>query len=273
MSDVSFDQMAAQQLQAEMPPEVMPAEPTVPTPEPEPVAAPVGMPADVAVVPVVDGEMRWGNVVKTLQNNRRPNFGPNFSFSYRPVVGMGGNLSPAQQARVKEFVRRSQMQDGTPVEYYTGEFLVNADGVIARPPYNPKKDTYDILYSLRPAQRHAVQQMLVASGRYGGARPYNKNITAEDQNVFSELLMSANTIGTTWDVALARVISGGGTFSGYGNNKFRSEVPSETAPQQAPAQPQMPVEAPPVEMGQPVDEQASRLVQVVDIFNEMLAER
>ena len=292
MSDMSFDQTAAEQLQVMSPPQVEPATMPETPPAPMPVAIPEGQTADIPVVPVADEEMRWGTVTRTLQSNKQPNFGPDYSFSYRPVAGMGANLTPAQQRHVKQSVRRSEMFDGTPVEYYTGEFLVNADGVIARPPYNPKKDTYDILYSLRPAQWRAVQQILVATGKYGDVRPYNKNITDRDQEVFSELLMSANVVGTTWDVALARLIARGGTFSGSGNQKYRSpmadpvkgvtDAVAERLGRQLTTGDVDTVVAAlspkPEQMGavpgeQPVDEQAQRLVQTVDIFNQMLAER
>lgn len=292
MSDMSFDQGAAEQLQMMSPPQVAPA----PMPEqpaaPVPVAMPEGEPTDIPVVPTGDEGMRWGTVARTLQSNKQPNFGADYSFSFRPVAGMSANLTPAQQRHVKQSVRRSEMMDGSPVEYYTGEFLVNADGVIARPPYNPKKDTYDILYSLRPAQWRAIQQILVATGKYGDVRPYNKNITDRDQEVFSELLMSANAIGTTWDVALGRLMARGGTFSGSGNQKYRSpmsdpvkgvtDAVAERLGRQLTTEDVDTVVAAlapkPEQMGavpgeQPVDEQARRLVQTVDIFNQMLAQR
>lgn len=304
MSNVPFDQMAAQQLEAMSPPSPMPETPAqdsrnIGTPAETMIPEQDGT-ADIQtpVVPAPDGQMRWSGVAKTLRNGRRPMFGPDYKFVVRPVSGISDKLSAEQQNAVKSSIRRSRMSDGTPIEYYTGGFLVNADGVVVRPPYNVRKDTYDILYSLRPAQLRSVQQFLVASGKYGSGRPQNRSITSRDYNAFADLLEAANVTGVTWDVALSRMIASGGTFGRGGHARRRDNTPDDVAAMitdavsqrlgrtltaddvdavvSALSQQQQQASAPmgqPGDGGQPVDEQASRLVQVVDIFNEMLAER
>lgn len=145
-------------------------------------------------------------------------FSEDFPYPRRRVTGYGPNLTDEQKIAVtknfKIYGLPSQGKQGT---VYEGNFLVDADGKVARAPYSPKEDTYNILFAMSDAQRLDTLRILASRGFYGSGKPSKTGTLDKDRSAFAEFLDYANSKGRTWDVMRQQIVMtpgfgvGGGT--------------------------------------------------------------
>lgn len=291
-------EMAAPEMAA---PPVEPAAPMIPMGEPpvEPPIAPSPMGAE--------GALDWKTFFRNGKNNAKPKWGPGFSYAYRPITGISGSLSESQRAEVMRGIRRTGFTDpSAPAEHYTGSYLVDGEGRVARSQYDLQDDTYKIVYSIPSTRMSVIKQMMNSAGMYGEVQPRPNVVSKEDHAAFRTLLSEANRQGVTWDVALARVLRSGGTFTHSGGNNWRDPTPEDPfdylrqsmrqvlgrqlttedvdrmigslvgseapgAPAPVPPAPVLPPQG--AQEAPPVDERANGFVGAVDLFSEMLRNR
>jgi len=254
-----------------------------------------------------EGTLDWKTFFLNGKNNAKPKWGPGFSYAYRPITGVSGSLNDSQRAEVMRGIRQTGFTDpNAPVEHYTGSYLVDGEGRVSRPQYDLQDDTYKIVYSIPSTRMSVIKQMMNSAGMYGEVQPRPNVVSKQDHAAFRTLLSEANRQGVTWDVALARVLRSGGTFTHSGGNNWRDTTPEDPfdylrqsmrqvlgrqlttedvdrmigslvgteapgAPAPSAPAPVLPEQG--VQEAPPVDERASGFVGAVDLFSEMLRNR
>jgi hypothetical protein len=156
------------------------------------------------------------------QTSTSQTFGPDFQYSKRVISGVSSSLTPEQQK-----VIASQLKGvGIPgvadsKRYYEGEFLVDANGVISRGPYDARKDSVNILYQLSPQTRLSVSNLIASRGFYGNSKPTAAGTLSTDRSAWAEFLTAANAEGLTWDTFAQKLSLQPPVRSVGGGSKYR----------------------------------------------------
>lgn len=117
----------------------------------------------------------------------------------RPVRGQAPSLETLPTSEQQYF----SLVGG--VKMYEGQYLVDADGMIARPQYNVN-EAYSQLAALGDAaNRSAFLNRLYALGVYGKSKPTVTGFAQRDQRAMAEAMLYANANGVTLDVALTKM--------------------------------------------------------------------
>lgn len=153
------------------------------------------------------------------------------SLSMEPpmVASSQGGLDPRQQLEEREVkgvldqsLQPTQQQitrtgAGGRTFYYTGQNLVNADGIISRPQYSGTYDeAYQELAKMDPAERRGFLTSLQKLGVYEGSKPSTTGFDNRDFAAVSRAMLYANVKGVTLDVALALMASDPSIATGVG---------------------------------------------------------
>jgi hypothetical protein len=127
-------------------------------------------------------------------------FGPNFQYSRRVISGYGPQITQAQRQAIEAQLKRiSSPGAAESKRYYEGEFLVDANGLISRAPYDARKDAEAILYQLKPQQRLTYSNLIASRGFYGNSKPTAAGTLSTDRTAWAEFLTASNAQGLTWD--------------------------------------------------------------------------
>lgn len=149
-------------------------------------------------------------------------FSEDFPYPRRRVSGYGPNLTPEQIAAINKRFKIYGIPGGSKQgTVYEGEFLVDGNSKVARGPYAPKEDTYNILYAMSDARRLDTLRILASRGFYGGGKPSSTGTLDKDRAAFAEFLDYANSKGRTWDVMLQQVVTTPG-FGVSGGTRYRT---------------------------------------------------
>lgn len=129
--------------------------------------------------------------------------------------GSGGDvLRPGQKLPARKAISvapslgklpTSEQQYFMPGQMYTGQYLVDANGVISRPQYSVS-EAYAELAAMGDATKRAnVLNKLYELGVYGRSRPTTTGFAQRDQRALGEAMLYANANGVTLDVALTKM--------------------------------------------------------------------
>ena len=118
---------------------------------------------------------------------------PGQELAPRKVVGAAPSLGtiPASEASLI-----------SPTRMYTGQYLVDKDGMIARPQYSTSEAYAELAGLGDTSKRRAFLNRLYALGVYGKSRPTVTGFASRDQNAMAQAMLYANANGVTVDVAL-----------------------------------------------------------------------
>lgn len=112
----------------------------------------------------------------------------------------GVRLRPRKVTSVAEGVTVAETEY-TP-QGYTGQNLVNKDGVLVRGQYSEDEAFSEIARFGTPAERSAVLNRLAALGLYGNSKPSSTGTMSRDISAVKNAMLYANAEGVTLDVAL-----------------------------------------------------------------------
>jgi hypothetical protein len=133
--------------------------------------------------------------------------GANYLLGYAyPQRIIKGNVSQIPNSEIVKDIETFRGGGGT-VQKYTGSFLVDLNGNIARKQYDlsPMGESNTILLELlakNPVRYKTFTNLLQTRGYYGSAKPSTNRVDQVDRYAFSEFLNNvANANGVTWDVA------------------------------------------------------------------------
>lgn len=116
-----------------------------------------------------------------------------------------------------------RVEGGSSVAYYSGDMLVNRDGIITRGPYSDN-DAELVLREVSLQGNTKLNEFLntlSSHGYYQGNKPSNlaksgQGFANDDFSAVSMFLEQANRKGLTWDAYLPAVEASAGTYSGGG---------------------------------------------------------
>lgn len=123
-----------------------------------------------------------------------------------PSTGSSNALLPGVRLRPRKVTSVAEGVTVAETEYtpqgYTGQNLVNKDGVLVRGQYSEDEAFSEIAQFGTPAERLAVLNRLAALGLYGNSRPSSTGTMARDISAVKNAMLYANAEGVTLDVAL-----------------------------------------------------------------------
>ena len=127
----------------------------------------------------------------------------------------GGTLAAGQELKprkyrdiapsLKESFPETEQQFFMPGRMYKGQYLVDANGIIARPQYSASEAYAELARRGDAADRGAFLNRLYALGIYGKSRPTVTGFAQRDQNAMAQAMLYANANGVTVDVALTKM--------------------------------------------------------------------
>jgi len=128
------------------------------------------------------------------------------------TVQTGGDaLAPGQELQARKVrgvapslgkLPASEQQFFAPGQMYTGQYLVDKDGQLARPQYSTDEAYSELARLGDAADRTAFLNRLYTLGVYGKSRPTVTGFASRDQNAMAQAMLYANANGVTLDVAL-----------------------------------------------------------------------
>ena len=123
-----------------------------------------------------------------------------------PSTGSSNALLPGVRLRPRKVTSVAEGVTVAETEYtpqgYTGQNLVNKDGVLVRGQYSEDEAFSEIAQFGTPAERLAVLNRLAALGLYGNSRPSSTGTMSRDISAVKNAMLYANAEGVTLDVAL-----------------------------------------------------------------------
>lgn len=123
-----------------------------------------------------------------------------------PSTGSSNALLPGVRLRPRKVTSVAEGVTVAETEYtpqgYTGQNLVNKDGVLVRGQYSEDEAFSEIARFGTPAERSAVLNRLAALGLYGNSRPSSTGTMSRDISAVKNAMLYANAEGVTLDVAL-----------------------------------------------------------------------
>lgn len=123
-----------------------------------------------------------------------------------PSTGSSNALLPGVRLRPRKVTSVAEGVTVAETEYtpqgYTGQNLVNKDGVLVRGQYSEDEAFSEIARFGTPAERSAVLNRLAALGLYGNSKPSSTGTMARDISAVKNAMLYANAEGVTLDVAL-----------------------------------------------------------------------
>jgi hypothetical protein len=141
----------------------------------------------------------------------------------RAFKGFSGNVTAAEQATLSKKLSRFG-----PQQVYKGSYLVNESGLIDKKPYNPNKDVFAEMYSIKDTTTlRAYQSLLYSRGFYGRNKPSLTGTMSTDRSAFKELLTYANSRGYTWQALIPEIASMPMTMGGGGRSRYRVSAPED----------------------------------------------
>lgn len=155
-------------------------------------------------------------------------FSPDFRYVRREINGINPDLTQEQVQSIGSKIAVAGPPSGRK-RFYDGEFLVDSRGYITRAPYDPRQDTYNVLFGEigDTAQRALFLDLLASRGFYGTGKPSAAGTLARDRTAVGEFLVAANAAGYTWDSFLAQIaVQPGGAVRG-GGAKYRVSEPED----------------------------------------------
>lgn len=142
----------------------------------------------------------------------------------RVFTGFSPTISEQQKVAIKASVGyygKPGGKDYAPV--YSGEFLVDSNRLIARPPYSDE-DVANELFKMRDGERLSTLDLLKTRGFYGNGKPSRVGTLSVDRTAFGEFLDYANKKGYTWQSLMREVADAAATYSGSGGSGSRIRV-------------------------------------------------
>lgn len=123
-----------------------------------------------------------------------------------PSTGSSNALLPGVRLRPRKVTSVAEGVTVAETEYtpqgYTGQNLVNKDGVLVRGQYSEDEAFSEIARFGTPAERSAVLNRLAALGLYGNSKPSSTGTMSRDISAVKNAMLYANAEGVTLDVAL-----------------------------------------------------------------------
>lgn len=123
-----------------------------------------------------------------------------------PSTGSSNALLPGVRLRPRKVTSVAEGVTVAKTEYtpqgYTGQNLVNKDGVLVRGQYSEDEAFSEIARFGTPAERSAVLNRLAALGLYGNSKPSSTGTMSRDISAVKNAMLYANAEGVTLDVAL-----------------------------------------------------------------------
>jgi hypothetical protein len=137
----------------------------------------------------------------SISGGSKYSLGPDFQFTERPVSEGSRALIGTQDYYGNQyFVQRGKQT------FYKGPGLVDGNGVIKRPPYDPSNilgEAYRFLASKGRGERISLLNTIADRGLYDGDKPSARTFDSKDINATAQYLLELNRWGVTEDVGLA----------------------------------------------------------------------
>ena len=141
----------------------------------------------------------------------------------RAFKGFSGNVTAAEQSTLSKKLSRFG-----PQQVYKGSYLVNESGLIDHKPYNPNKDVYTEMYSVKDITTlRAYQSLLYSRGFYGKNKPSQTGTLSADRSAFKEFLVYANSRGYTWQALIPEIAAMPMVKGMGGSTKYRVSAPED----------------------------------------------
>ena len=141
----------------------------------------------------------------------------------RAFKGFSGNVTAEQQSMLSKKLSRFG-----PQQVYKGSYLVNESGLIDHKPYNPNKDVYTEMYSVKDITTlRAYQSLLYSRGFYGKNKPSLTGTLSADRSAFKEFLVYANSRGYTWQALIPEIAAMPMVKGMGGGTKYRVSAPED----------------------------------------------
>lgn len=134
---------------------------------------------------------------------------PTTQLEPRKAFGVAPTLDP------KSIAKQSKPGTDAGSFFYTGQNLVDKDGMVARGQYQ-ESEAYSELASMTPARRQQFLNRLAAVGVYGNSKPTRTGFSTQDLSAMREALLYANSKGVTIDVAATLLATEVGSLPGAG---------------------------------------------------------
>lgn len=120
------------------------------------------------------------------------------------------NLLPtteASSARLRE--------SGSTISFdYTGNSLVDKNGAISRPQYDPNTEAYSYIAKMDTTERLDFLNKLYSRGLYNGSKPSTTGFASKDIGAVQDFMLYANSKRATGDVAMSLLLSEFGNVGG-----------------------------------------------------------
>lgn len=155
-------------------------------------------------------------------------FSPDFRYVRREVNGINPELTLAQQQQIGAKIKQFEIPNGRKT-FYEGEYLIDSSGYIVRAPYDPRKDSYNVLFGEigNTEQRAYFLDLLASRGYYGSSKPSATGTLSRDRTAVAEFLVAANAAGYTWDSYVSQLATQPGGGVRGGGAKYRVSEPED----------------------------------------------
>jgi hypothetical protein len=97
---------------------------------------------------------------------------------------------------------------------YTGNSLVDKNGAISRPQYDPNTEAYSYIAKMDTGERLSFLNKLYSRGLYNGSKPSTTGFASKDIGAVQDFMLYANSKRSTGDVALSILLAEVGSVGG-----------------------------------------------------------
>jgi hypothetical protein len=97
---------------------------------------------------------------------------------------------------------------------YTGNSLIDKNGAISRPQYDPNTEAYSYLAKMDTGERLSFLNKLYSRNLYNGSKPSTTGFASKDIGAVQDFMLYANSKRVTGDVALSLLLAEFGSVGG-----------------------------------------------------------